>query len=82
MQERRPRGREPSVNPPPSRQEIPNYDDFRRNPDGSWTTTRPSRITNPAGYEICLTSNMTFHKGKGLNMMGFDLVELLEKHCK
>ena len=55
---------------------------FRRNPDGSWTTVAQTRVLNPAGFEISLTSNMTFPKGKGLNMMGFDLTEYLEEHCK
>lgn len=57
-------------------------DAFKRNPDGSWTTVRHTRVINPTGYELMLTSKMTFRKGKGLATMGFDLVEFLEQHCK
>jgi len=61
---------------------VVDCDHFKRNPDGSWTTVRHTRMINPAGYELMIPSKMTFPQGKGLETMGFDVAKYLEEHCK
>ena len=53
-------------------------DAFRRNPDGTWTCIKRFKIIGPQG-EVEFREGITF--SRGMTVMGFPVVELLEKHC-
>ena len=52
---------------------------FRKNPDGSWTTTQVTDISISIGA-MRLPSGMVFKKDKTLR--GIDVVAVLEQNCK
>lgn len=58
-------------------QQIP-CDAFQKNPDGSWTCIKPVTISGPTG-QIQIGPGMTFNRG--VQFMGVDLAELLDKYC-
>jgi len=59
-------------------EEFPCYA-FRRNPDGSWTTTQPVVFQGPQGQEVRLAAGQTFREG--VAFAGINVVELLNRYC-
>jgi len=51
---------------------------FRKNPDGSWTTTKQVTIEGPSG-KVVLAPGQTFREGA--QFMGLDLASLLNEQC-
>ncbi len=51
---------------------------FKKNPDGSWTCIKPVTIKGVIG-EIQIGVGKTFTRG--MQYMGVDLAELLDKYC-
>jgi hypothetical protein len=63
---------------PASAQQNPTCKDFQRNPDGSWSPTRPVTIQDQNGGQI-LGPGMSFHPG--VLFMGVDLAATLDQQC-
>jgi hypothetical protein len=55
-------------------------DDFRRNADGSWVTTRQINIQGPGGEQMVLAADRRFERGQ-MFLFGLDLAATLDKHC-
>ena len=53
-------------------------DAFRRNPDGTWVCIRRFTLKGPQD-EVEFREGITF--SRGMTVMGFSVVELLEKQC-
>ncbi len=53
-------------------------DDFQRNADGSWITTRPITISGPGGKQTMVAAGRRFSNGQ-LIMMGLDLAAILDR---
>ncbi len=53
-------------------------DDFQRNADGSWITTRPITISGPGGKQTMVAAGRRFSNGQ-LFMMGLDLAAILDR---
>jgi hypothetical protein len=54
--------------------------DFRRNPDGSWITTRQINLKEPGGTQMALAADRRFERGE-LFLFGLDLAATLDKYC-
>ncbi len=55
-------------------------DDFLRQEDGSWLTTREIVITGATETQRLINGGREFKKGE-LSIAGLDLATILEKHC-
>jgi hypothetical protein len=60
-------------------QRDPVCQQFRRNQDGSWTSTGSVTIENPSG-KVGIGPGMTFTRGVGF--MGIELAALLDAKCR
>lgn len=56
-----------------------NCQQWRKNDDGSWTTTQVTDVNAPVGT-IRLSSEFSIKKGKML--YGVDVIAVLEQNCK
>lgn len=55
-------------------------DDFVRNDDGTWTTTKEIVITGTTENQRMIKEGKEFKKGD-LSIVGLDLAAILEQHC-
>lgn len=55
-------------------------DDFQRNEDGSWVTTRAIEIGGPDDKRVLLGAGRRFNK-RELAIFGLDLAAILDRHC-
>lgn len=55
-------------------------EDFQRNDDGSWLTTREIVITGATETQRMIKEGTEFKKGD-LTLVGLDLAAILDKHC-
>jgi len=54
--------------------------DFRRESDGSWVTTRQINIGTPGAERMLIGEGRRFSGGQ-MFLLGLDLAEVLEKQC-
>ena len=55
------------------------YDDFRRETDGSWVTTRQINVAGPNGDQTLIAEGRRF-KSRQMFMFGRDLADILDQH--
>ncbi len=55
------------------------YDDFRREADGSWVTTRQINVAGPNGKQMLIAEGRRF-KSRQLFMFGRDLADILDRY--
>ncbi len=56
------------------------YDDFRREADGTWVTTRQINVAGPKGEQTLIAEGRRF-KSRQLFMFGRDLADILDLYC-
>ena len=56
------------------------YDDFRREADGTWVTTRQINVAGPNGEQTLIAEGRRF-KSRQMFMFGRDLVDILDRYC-
>lgn len=54
--------------------------DFRRNPDGTWESTRQIDIVGAGGEQMIIPSGRRFDKGQ-MFILGLDLAAVLQRQC-
>ncbi len=55
------------------------YDDFRRETDGSWVTTRQINVAGPNGDQTLIAEGRRF-KSRQMFMFGRDLADILDSN--
>ena len=55
------------------------YDDFRRETDGSWVTTRHINVAGPNGDQTLIAEGRRF-KSRQMFMFGRDLADILDSN--
>ncbi len=55
-------------------------DDFRRETDGSWVTTRRINLTGPNGDYMLIAEGRRF-KSRQMFVFGRDLADILDQQC-
>jgi len=60
-------------------QSVP-CDAFRKNPNGTWSPTRPVKISSPEGATVSIGPGVSF--GPGVQFAGIDLYALLNQNCR